>query len=24
VVWQDGAYTPVFGQEKCGRVLRAA
>jgi len=24
VVWQADAYTPVFGKEKCGRVLRAA
>ena len=24
VVWRDDAYTPVFGREKCGRVLRAA
>ncbi|WP_405230112.1 hypothetical protein [Lentisalinibacter sediminis] len=24
LVWQDDAYTPAFGKEKCGRVLRAA
>ncbi len=24
LVWQGGAYTPVFGTERCGRLLRAS
>ena len=24
LLWQDGAYTPLFGQQRCGRLLRSS